>query len=582
MELIETQVRMQYRLLKHQGYYSRVRASNEKGGKEELLQGEDQIVLWASQLNGKANLYISRNPFTKDGAVAGVSCFSLDIDPIREPQRASSDEQLARAEETAADIRRVWGPGDICTSGNGVLLIYPFGELVGQDIDAFVNRAQEFERGIIKNFSTREVRIDATNYAKALLRLMGTQNVKDPSPDKRRYARFLRRPVFRAVGSPILERIKGTAAPQSVSVLGLPSADSVSDKLLNQYDKGEPVGLLADRSAADYALACRLQLEGLGPQAVLEQLSRLSFRPERTDDHRRIVEKIFAKAAGMQTTAGLVSRGTGREELWTPGTPIVQGGSGGSGRPISTGSAYLDRCLNGGYRPGVVYGIYGATNSGKSAYLIQACRLSCERGVKTLLVTTEASVEEVCQRYFASGTGLPTAQICNGSLDEYGRQKLDAYQRAFRETHKLWIHYTTSPQPEVIAGYIDDVKPDLVLWDYFQHFETTDGSRQTQLAALARWFESTAITKKVPIVVGAQLHERFDGTKRAPANKAHLKDCTVLSDAAKVVIVLDWDWKNIPEGDGPVSVKLDIQKNKGPQGSCHVLLDRATTRLQDL
>lgn len=592
MPLIEGQVRAQYKLLNHDGLYTRVRASNEKEGKEDLISGVEQLIKWARSMCGTHNLYLSRNAFTKDGTPCRVSAFSIDIDPVRQPKtRASTNAELFKAlglsRRILCEYRDVSPVSSI--SGNGTLVIMPF-ESINEDLETYTKQAQEFERQLIKQFSTEEVRIDATQYAKAILRLMGSVNVKDADPRKHRYARFIGRARFHPRRSRIFEAIKGIAVPQSVITPELASvtgATNLSRGAVKSYEKGEPVGSYVSRSDADFALALRYQTEGLGPDACMENLLKFGFRcRERPDDAKRITEKVYAAGSTQQRAGTLLSNMRHYEtpKLWTPGEPISSNGSGTESGPcISTGFKWLNDKLNGGYRGGVVYAVEAATNIGKSQFIVQTTRNVCETSKRCLLVTTEASISEVCQRYWAIGTGIPASQISNGRITDEQRQVLERYREQFK-SHQLGIWYTVSPKTQEIEGLINEFKPDIVLWDYFQHFETGTESRQIQLGSLARWFESAALRYQIPFVVAAQLHERFGfkDRKKLPAIKDDIKDCKTLNDAAKTVIVLDWAEKQDTSGDAPVITTFDVQKNKGPLGKQNFLLRRNIPRFEDI
>src|SRR4051794_9662991 len=110
LSLIELQVKLQYQLLRHEGFYTRVASldhreqDEKKNWREDLVRGCDQLISWASSYCGKRSLYLSQNPFNKDGSVYGISCFTVDADPIRDPKRASLSTEHAAAIKVATKI----------------------------------------------------------------------------------------------------------------------------------------------------------------------------------------------------------------------------------------------------------------------------------------------------------------------------------------------------------------------------------------------------------------------------------------------------------------------------------------------
>jgi len=641
MNLLIDQIRDQYRLLNHGSDYTRVRCGNADDGRtisESRIRGINELIDWAKEFSLKGNLYIGRNPVDAKGEVCRATSWSVDIDPKHPPRTACSTDELSKALRVGERIRETYGDGCICTSGNGALLLFSIPGNEVSDLQLFQRQCQIVEKQIREQFQTEEVRIDATYDIARLVKLMGSVSVKG---DKRywRHARFITKPVFHSGRRRVFNVIKGTALPQSDNLSGLDSqtvsecdkavAVSPVDAKSTEVRLGPGARLeLAEKSlrrlapsrADDYDswLRVGIILKEFGP-AGFRMWKEWSDRCHTKERERFEVGDMVSKFNGFradqtitvgtlkhwadtddpaQQRTGTLLSGVLRNDvlrdvsgsgtvLWFPGQPISSGSGGQDNsigmRSLSTGYKWLDGKLHGGYRSGVVYGIEAATNVGKSAFLIQAARYLCEAGHKVLFVTTENSIEEVCQRYWAVATGLSTASISNGSLTEDGRRALERYQERFRE-HKLGVWYTTSPNTAEIERQINEFKPDIILWDYFQHFETGTESRQIQLGSLARWYESTAIKYSLPVVVAAQLHERYDfkNNKRMPSHKGDVKDCKTFNDVCKTVIVLDWTQTDQKTEDGPVLVRVALDKNKGGQGETRLLLHRAIPRFDEI
>lgn len=637
--LIENQVRLQYQLLNHVGNYTRVRCQDVNNGRrvdERRVKNANELISWAKEYHLKGNLFIGRNPVDDKGKVCRITSWSLDIDPVRPSKSASSEGQLFAALRVGEQIRRTYRDGYLCSSGNGGLLIFSLAGSTIQDLQCFSQQCRILETEIRKQFQTDEVKIDATYDIARLVKLMGSVSTKGDA-NKWRYARFLHRPIFRAKQPGIRAAIERIVLHESVSVSGLessanlPTGNGISNTSLDFQVESQKLGPAArlefatqslrrlDPKRADNYddwLKCGIVLKEFG-QAGLQlwrdwskqspkyregdceakfnsfradqglTVGTLKYWADQDDPTGARSESGKSQLRSRTLLPGLSILGGGEPpKLWQPGDGINKTGMGaGTEGRICTGTGFnwLDSKLNGGYRPGVVYAIEACTNVGKSQFIIQTAEWCCKTGFKVLLVTTEASIEEVCQRYFACGTGIPCAQICTGSISEDGRRKLDEYKEHFRTAHKLGVWYTISPKTEEIERQINDFKPDIVLWDYYQHFETGTEGRQIQLASLARWFESTALRYSIPIVVAAQLHERFNfkDRKRVASIKDDIKDCKVLNDAAKIVIVLDWDTKEKPDEEATL-VRMDVQKNKGPMGETKILLRRSIPRFEEI
>lgn len=588
--LKEQEARQFYRLLNHGEDYTRVRCQDVQAekGKDDYVRGEDEFVRWARSACGKGNLFVGRNPVDGNGKVLRATGFSLDIDPVRPKKTASSPDQHSNALRWGQRVLERLGDGYLLSSGNGALVYCPFDEPVTEGLDEFKDKCRQFEKDIRSFLTDGTVVLDATYDLARLVKVAGSISTKG---DRQlwRYAGFRHFPGRGYDKSAVRRAIQATGVSKSVLAAGVlhdvPRLPPVEG--LKQYGKGESVGRFEDRSDADYALAIRLKEEGFGPDRILAELGRIGFRPERGDDHRRIVEKLFAQPGTGTPLSGLCPkelRGvSAAPSLWTPaegGLDVLRGRANDAGA-CSTGFRWLDSKLNGGYRPGVLYAVEAPTNGGKSTYIVQAANALCRAGRRVLLVITEMDVKEAALRLAACETGIPGAQIQSGQLSGQDKERLAAFECAFR-TYQLFVHYTVSPNQSVIEQLIDDTKPDVLLWDYFQHFETGLEARQTQLASLARWYESLALQKEIAVVVAAQLHSQLDFKthKVQPSSMHQIKDCKVLNDTAKVVITLNWAGEALSE-DGPQAVRLNIEKNKGAMSSSVMTLERNIPRFRE-
>lgn len=343
------------------------------------------------------------------------------------------------------------------------------------------------------------------------------------------------------------------------------------------------------RERAEFAFALRLKLAGFGAEDIRQQLASYGYI-QNPRDAQRVIDKLFLGGDGrtapfQRSNAGVTSSSVVVEPLWTPANGL-EGNTGGV-RPnieasIGTGFKFLDAKL-GGFRPGYVYAIEAPTNVGKSTYITQVANHLARCGRRVLLVITEMDVREAVTRIRAVGTGIPGHSLEAGNLDAKSREALRHFEEQFRKWN-IFIRYTTSPRQAEIEKDIQDCQAEVVLWDYYQHFETGTENRQVQLASLARWYESTALKYQIPFIVAAQLHRRVDfkTNKVMPSTMDQIKDCKVLNDAAKVVVVLDWASSGPQTEDGPVPVTLDIQKNKGPMCKGVVRLNRVVPRFEEL
>jgi hypothetical protein len=593
MEILENQIRLQYKVFGHETYWTQLHAQDPKENKfvsRELVKGVDAVIDWARTFNGKGNLYLGRAARDDKGTPIRTSVFTLDVDPVRPKGTASSAEGHAKVLRAGRQILGVLGKGYLCSSGNGALIIVPFDQPITEGLLDFSEKTKQFESQLRDVFQTGEINVDATQDAARLCRLLGTWNVKG-EPGQWRIAHVVSKSLFRTKRPGVRETIEAiqTFYPFRASVESrgqIPLETRTSAVSTGQHAAAIPTydhSVYSTREKAEWALAMRLKLAGFGPDDIRKQLAEYGYM-QNPRDAERVISKIFAnerRSPNIQRGLSVGLETVPPEPLWTPLSGLSNVQHQGESE-IGTGFRFLDDML-GGVRPGYVYAIEAPTNVGKSTCITQIANHLARCGKRVLLVITEMDVREAVTRIKAISTGVSGHQLEAGILSEAQRTSVKHFEERFAK-YQLFIRYTTSPSQAFIEEDIKAAKAEVVLWDYYQHFETGNESRQVQLGSLARWFESTALKYHIPFIVAAQLHRRkdFKNKKLMPASMDDLKDCKVLNDAAKVVVVLDWDHAADTSGEAPVPVHFRIQKNKGPMGEGVLRLVRNIPRFEDL
>ena len=169
---------------------------------------------------------------------------------------------------------------------------------------------------------------------------------------------------------------------------------------------------------------------------------------------------------------------------------------------ISTTFNEFDRVLGGGLVPGSVVLIGGDPGAGKSTLLLQACTaLARERGV--MYVTGEESLQQLALR--AKRLQLP--------LDD--------------------LDVAAETRAEVIAGHIEEHKPEVVILDSVQvmqmdAIDSTPGS-VTQVRETAGFF--TRLAKQTDTVIVLVGHITKEGGLAGPKVLEHMIDCFMMLDS---------------------------------------------------
>jgi archaellum biogenesis ATPase FlaH len=568
----EGQLRLQYKLLGHEGFYTQGRCINVQENKiisQELLKDEEETIRWAAAQNGKGNVFLGRNPRSSNGLPSAFHCLSLDLDPERPKGTAASEADFKRACEAGRAIAAHFNHGVVCSSGNGSLVLFPLSTPVDKTTGERWGKLLENEaRRIIQEGQVNgsaQIKVDSTWDAARLCKAMGTISTKGDS-SLWRHARIIGTKVHNG-GSERLYSWLGSIREAVPPISRLP-----------EVDKGQ-----LDRSKADIALANRLKLQGFGPEDALKSLMAFSMRPERTDDHKRIIEKVYfgnrQGDAGYGRGAEVVDRPI---QLWTPANgadEYNQRRTSGQGiSDLTTGVASLDSLTRGIPRTHILT-VGARTDCGKTAFAIGAAYANCARGKRVLYFSTENEYAEIWDRYFATATGISTYLIQDHNVNGLNRERLEAFSKDFRATHQFAIYDGSRPTIDQVRRAIADFNPDLVIFDYFQHFEQKDARL---LAEFVIQVHEIVREKKIGCLMTAMAHDRWDmkTRKSQPISMGDIKDCHTIQDESRTVVLLDWDRDSVV-GDGPAAVKAVLAKNKGKRENLVLKLNRTIPRFEE-
>jgi KaiC/GvpD/RAD55 family RecA-like ATPase len=296
-EVFDAHIKRLYGLLNHAGSHSQLHAqlTGDNGGvvDRRLITNEEELVKWAKEYNGKANLFIGRANRDGRGQLTVSSVLTLDVDPIRPKGTAASEAQHAQAIEAGRAIIRHFQHGVLASSGNGSLVIFPTGRSLAKEECESLGKALEVKaRSIVKEAGLNEIEIDSTWDHNRLIKLIGTKSTKG-DPSLHRQTRFIN------TGNTGSDLVRGSQFIEEIqSYMGSSMATAGATKL--ELGKGQ-----LDRSRADFAIAVRLQKQGFSAQDTYQGLLEYGFRG-REDDAKRIVEKLYNSGAYGAGSGGSV------------------------------------------------------------------------------------------------------------------------------------------------------------------------------------------------------------------------------------------------------------------------------------
>lgn len=571
-----------YDLLGHQGAYSQLHAQDVQNGKmvsRVLVRSIDEVLTWAETWDGKANLFIGRNPRNEKGEIENVTSFSFDLDPIREKGAASTSTQLQRALAAGRHLVKNGLSGALASSGNGCLLIaVPEAPIRLTDKGAFENGCKQIEesaRELLKDYP--DVRLDSTFDVARLVKLVGTTSTKGDRALWRQ-SQFLgdfRRETAlnRELFGRISEQLARTTPSQFLGSGGSSSVD-------------------IDRSGAIWAMASSLKFKGHDANYVYSAIRQFDPR-QREDDCQRIITKLFMGRGTADQLYGSSSeslvRGPGSgetsgdvfEELWTPGNSLDEYRSrlaerGKRREPeLPYGFPSIDECTY-GLKRGDLSIVGARTGIGKTSLLLGVCSTLSKAGKRVLLFTTEMARDDVFDRLCSIETGIPAFEITTGQIKPENRATLEHYYEQFKE-RPLFISDKAEPALRTVAQAMERIRPDVVVFDHIQRTATDGDNVHRDISRFIKGLKNLCHTHRCAGLVASQLNRnaafQAESLGEAPSLR-HLAESGSLEQEAAVVILLSPLKTSDPESK---QIMAHVAKNRYGREANVVLNFEATT-----
>ena len=561
--ILENHVKQLYKLLQHKGEHSQVHAQSRQDNKmvdRRLIEGEESLLKWVKQFDNRADLFVGRNPRTKDGKVEKITSISVDLDPIRPKDSPSTFEQLQESIKASKKILKVseYRNGIIATSGNGCHIYWAFSEPIQERLKEFELGAKLFEAEIRKLIEGEfNVRVDAIYDNPRLVKIIGTTSTKG-EVNQRRLARFLS-PIdwSRAINGHVRKRILGYSANQQV-------------RELTPIPKTEDV----DRSKLDFGLALRLKQDGAKPDDIRAFLKSHGYKAKE-DDIERIVSKLFDPtriSLHENNSVEIITPSTHFEEYRKQiGRRVEQ-----SDPELPTGIPTLDRYTN-GLKKGSIWVVGARTETGKTSFCVEIAQHLLGKGKRILFFSTEMSYPEIFDRFISRRTTIPYFDIAKGQLLDDDRRTIDEYGKLFTKEN-LYIHDGAEPSLGEVSKAISNIRPDMVIFDHIQRVGHGTDQRYLELATFVKGFNTLCRQFNCAGIMNSQLKRLQPG--EVPALH-HFKECGAIEEEAHVAILLS----NLSKDTNLTEqmVKLDIAKHRGgPKEYFDVRFIKSISKFEEL
>jgi tRNA(Ser,Leu) C12 N-acetylase TAN1 len=168
-----------------------------------IVKSEDDFVKKCKIWNAKRNIYAGLRDRKKDlkrcanfGDIVGLQIVTLDIDPIRESETPSTDQELKNALDVAEFIRnwfskRGYVPPIRAMTGNGVCLYFctPCYKITDKNRDKVIRTLEKFEQNCREKFKEilkeKNCLIDRMFDLPRVGKVIGTMSVKGKNTKER-------------------------------------------------------------------------------------------------------------------------------------------------------------------------------------------------------------------------------------------------------------------------------------------------------------------------------------------------------------------------------------------------------------
>jgi KaiC/GvpD/RAD55 family RecA-like ATPase len=493
----------------------------------------------------KENVYIGINPrFRSDGSsrsVSRVTCVVVDIDPIRDKDTPSTEDQHKGAMALGKKISDDFGGGVVVSSGSGCHVYFPIEHVGVVNADALGQSLKEWCDEVKKIYRHEEYKIDSIWDLPRVIRLWGSTNLRSNRPctpveGLETYKRFAWK--FKQEPKPVLtsDRDISSETESRFNRLAL-----VNEKLKHFLD-----GTTSYPSPSEYDFAFVLLLAKA--HFTIEEIESLwhhnknGNKEPKKGDVARIVGKV--KKDSTDTSFSLAhNSGTYFENL--------------KHRKMgySCGIPKLDEMLS-GFQPGKMYILAARPNQGKTTLCMQILTTFAENDLPCLMFPTEVGAEPLIDKIISRKTGVNLKKFQNGNFTEMD-DKLIRETRQYIAGLPLVIVEDFGIDVDKLISSIDSFAPRVVCLDYFQALKWKDSGSVGEKESAVHKLKKITKDRNLITLVMSQL-KRGDPTQQGKASMSELKGTGALEELGDVVgQMYTMDTFNYPR-----DVDLTITKSK--------------------
>lgn len=539
----------QVSLLGHKGLgYTELRVPGKL--QEFYSSSEDFIAVVANGTLSGGNVYVSINPRkTQDGKTASVNyltCLVIDIDPVRTPGTASSNEAHESALSQARKLLLEYSNATCVDSGNGAHIYFPLTprEITPENRKELEQRIKLWMEGIRKKYQTLELKIDHIHDLARMIRVWGSVNEKSGR-------------ICQVVGSlntnhrfdpdsllpnvPIV-RTEVKTANKELSRFGRFIANNREANAMMEGAKTFP-----SRSEADFYFIRLLTIANFTLNEIKEfaTLNPLGRGNELKDQD---VERVYSKIRS-DPSSGLSSISDSYFDNLHNRRP-----------GLFTGFSKLDQ-MTAGLKPGRLYVLAARPTEGKTSFLSQLSLNLSRRGHNVLFFPTEVGASNIYDKIVSQETGVNLRKFQFGDFTAEETAKIKETRKSI-ESLSLMVAEDFALVSHKIEEKIRETAPDVVIVDFLNSMNHPEGGTPGELTKDIVAIKSFAGKFEVPIILAAQLSRKAINNE---ASLADLKGSGTIEEQGDDI----WFIHTLDKLAYPRPVNLLVMKSK--YGECGVL-----------
>jgi KaiC/GvpD/RAD55 family RecA-like ATPase len=590
---LESHVRGLYRLLAHGDSHSDLRCVDVNQGKmvdRSIVRGEEDVVRWAREFNGKGNCFIGRNPRNADGSVSRVTTATIDIDPVRPKGTSADDAMLSLALRAGRDVVTAYPHGYLGCSGNGALVVFAL-----EESDDVSKKLKAFEE-LLRKRMPDGVRIDSTHDDARMIKMLGTVSMKG---EVRRVSRFLDLPVlpYRRGTLPDIEHRAAeknaricSEIPNSSRLRMLEKAiQELSPARCDDYDTWVKVGIACKEfGAAGFKLWDEWSKTSSKYSAGETEKKWRSFDDEPKITVGSVVH--WAREDGGRANSGQPdqSKPVHRLTVFTPNGNLLGHRErllhkAQHPRPeISLGLPILDGHTWGLHR-GEIYTIAARTGVGKTSFAACVIKNNLLAGKRVLIFSTETSVDNIINRLLSSYTGVSGNAFRTGVFSEDDRKRLDdGYKWLENVGNRFMACDASGPSLAAVRLLAETLNPDLLVFDHIQRIGGGTDARYA-ISEFVRGLKNIARDTNCAVLALSQLRRMFRDYKTGlmpPPQLSDLKESGTIEEESGQVLLLS-EYSTGTDTSGSILIG-ELAKNRyGEPARVAIEFDRATARFNE-